>query len=76
LITIVYNAQDGYSRVMLYLIWMKQYAFWMDFQQRGNGPDGRTFLGNATLVRVTTSDLINGFAPGQKFIWFTNISVN
>ncbi|MEB2775685.1 hypothetical protein SYJ56_10235 [Algoriphagus sp. D3-2-R+10] len=77
-LTIVYNGADGYTPGDAYDLYLDENNMILEWVfRRGNGPDGRP----------TTWEDVEQFGPiklatthanqaGEKFIWFSNISVN
>ena len=77
-LTIIYNAADGYTPGDAYDLYLDENHMILEWVfRRGNGPEGRP----------TTWENVEQFGPiklatthanqaGQKFIWFSNISVN
>jgi hypothetical protein len=77
-LTIVYNGEDGYTPGDAYDLYLDENNMILEWVfRRGNGPDGRpTTWENVSQFGPIklAQDHVN--AAGQKFIWFTNISVN
>jgi len=77
-LVIVYNSTDGYTPGDAYDLYLDENNMIMEWTfRKGNGPEGRTFTWENAQefgpIKLATN---HGFAAGQKFIWFTNISVN
>ncbi|UZD22067.1 hypothetical protein PBT90_01165 [Algoriphagus halophytocola] len=77
-LTIVYNSEDGYTPGDAYDLYLDENNMILEWVfRRGNGAEGRPFTWDnveqfGPIKMATTHEN----ASGQKFIWFTNISVN
>jgi hypothetical protein len=77
-LTIVYSGEDGYTPGDAYDLYLDENNMILEWVfRRGNGPDGRpTTWENVQQFGPIKLATDHANAAGQKFIWFTNISVN
>ena len=77
-LTIVYNSVDGYTPGDAYDLYLDRNNMIIEWVfRRGNGAEGRPFTWeNVEQFGPIKMATAHANAEGQKFIWFTNISVN